>query len=426
MIDRFVNSVFRAHSVQAYAHRAVPTPAWDIIPLQLGRGERVERVAALLPTLRVEVNQAMRRAGAASTEIVISLREQPLSLEVLRPVIPAIPWPGPALHMEPHRALLGVTYDATGKAERLEWELSDPATPHVLVAGITGAGKTFLLRSALLSLLWGTSPAALALFVIDGVGGANLMQFRAFPHLHPGAYSQGMANATEVVAHVAHLAAIDPPARPERLLLVVDEVQLIALQRQDRIIVELQRLATTGRNRGVHLVLATQRPTAEAISTLIRAQMGLRLVGAVSTKEESKIASGRAELGAELLPRSKGLFYAVEGSAVTRFQVPAITANDMLAHRQATLERWCAVVPPTLPALPPLPESVRAVDSQALANTFARFTDPDTGGLREGGITAGLRSLLRIPEGQPLPGGRQYQAARAQLATLHQQYLEKL
>jgi DNA segregation ATPase FtsK/SpoIIIE-like protein len=81
----------------------------------------------------------------------------------------------------------------------------------------------------------------------------------------------------------------------------------------------LTRLSQRGREAGIHLVAATQRPSAAILSGLMRANFPLRLVGRVISGDDAKVAAGRHGTGAETLT-GRGDFLAVTGGKTIRFQ----------------------------------------------------------------------------------------------------------
>ena len=93
------------------------------------------------------------------------------------------------------------------------------------------------------------------------------------------------------------------------------------------------RLAQRGREAGIHLITCTQKPSAELVSGLLKANFPVRLVGAVSSPEDAKVASGLAGIGAEKL-LGRGDFLLVAKGDVIRFQAAYATEEEMA---QATL-----------------------------------------------------------------------------------------
>ncbi|HEX7805913.1 MAG TPA: FtsK/SpoIIIE domain-containing protein, partial [Cellulomonas sp.] len=181
--------------------------------------------------------------------------------------------------------------------------------PHALVAGTTGAGKSALLQTVVLSLALAHPPTRLAIALVDYKGGASFGACADLPHVvgqvtdldgslatralaglraelnrrERTLAAAGVADLTEL--WLAHDAGATSPLPPPRLLVVVDEFRAMADEHPD-FLPGLLRLAAQGRSLGMHLVLATQRP-AGAIGPDLRANISLRIALRVTDAAES-------------------------------------------------------------------------------------------------------------------------------------------
>ena len=237
-------------------------------------------------------------------------------------------------------ALLGLTDDGAPLLARL----SSPEVAHVLVAGTTGSGKTALLRTMAVSLALGHAPEDLRLLCLDPKGRA----FRALlgaPHL----VRPPVVEPTEAVEALHSLVRLmevrdRQGEHAPRIVVFVDEVADLVVQStrrngQAEIETLLTRLAQRGREAGIHLVAATQRPSAAVLSGVLRANFPLRLVGKVVSADDARVAAGRAGTDAHLL-NGRGDFLAVGGSAQPlRFQVAYIGEREA---QQELATRWRA------------------------------------------------------------------------------------
>ncbi|MEP7792602.1 FtsK/SpoIIIE domain-containing protein [Sanguibacter sp. 25GB23B1] len=215
----------------------------------------------------------------------------------------------------PHdlRATVGVGND--GRPVTLDL-LADG--PHALVAGTTGAGKSELLQTILLTLALRASPDDLAIALVDYKGGASFGACVDLPHvvgqvtdLDPGIVERALDGLRAELRRRERLFATvgstnlddyrDAPDRPEqlpRLLVVVDEFRAMA-DDHPLFIPGLVRIAAQGRSLGVHLVLATQRPSG-AITPDMRANISLRIALRVADDADSVDIIGSS--GAAAIP----------------------------------------------------------------------------------------------------------------------------
>lgn len=177
--------------------------------------------------------------------------------------------------------------------------------PHALVAGTTGSGKSELLRTLVLSLAATASPRHLTFVLIDFKGGSAFDACARLPHtcgvvtdLDEHLASRALRCLEAELRHrelrlrqvgaddLGHLRRIDPGGEPlPRLVVVVDEFATLAAELPD-FVDSLVGVAQRGRSLGVHLVLATQRPSG-AVSESIRANLSLRLALRVQSTADS-------------------------------------------------------------------------------------------------------------------------------------------
>ncbi|MDM8084657.1 FtsK/SpoIIIE domain-containing protein [Cellulomonas cellasea] len=180
--------------------------------------------------------------------------------------------------------------------------------PHALVAGTTGAGKSALLRTLVLSLALAHPPERLAIALVDYKGGASFGPCADLPHvvgqvtdldghlalraltglraeLRRREHALAEAGCADVSAWWARHVPGAGPTPPPRLLVVIDEFRALADEAPD-FVPGLLRLAAQGRSLGMHLVLATQRP-AGAVNADLRANIALRIALRVTDAAES-------------------------------------------------------------------------------------------------------------------------------------------
>lgn len=220
--------------------------------------------------------------------------------------------------------------------------------PHLLVAGATGSGKSVVINSILMSLLYKHSPDMLKLILVDPKR-VELSLYNNIPHLITpvitdtkkvmGALKWAvneMDRRYEMLSKVAtrdiltyntKMAEKKEPFMP-MLVIVIDEMaDLMASYGRD-VEAAIVRLAQMSRAVGIHLILSTQRPSVEVITGLIKANITSRIALQVASQIDSRTILDMA--GAErLLGKGDMLFISNESSKPRRVQGPNVTENEV-------------------------------------------------------------------------------------------------
>ena len=226
--------------------------------------------------------------------------------------------------------LLGVDEEQ----HQLVIELTAPTSVHAAVVGMTGSGKSTLMRTMILSAQM-IGGAQVALF--DPSGG-----FRALAG-HPSVWRGGLFRTPdECELGLAALARSIGRGAPRLTYVFVDEVPELIMQRP-KIKDHLARLAQAGRHAGLHLVIGAQHPLASDLGPMTMRNIPVRLVGRVADTTAAYHATGRRNSGAETL-RGRGDFMVVNGGTMQHFQVAYASPNNLLT--------WARHFPPRSPRLP--------------------------------------------------------------------------
>lgn len=227
-------------------------------------------------------------------------------------------------------AILGI--DAEGVPLLLR--LSSPDVAHCLIAGTTGSGKTELARTLVASLAMHQKPRDLQLALFDPKA-RGLAIFAALPHLlFPVA-----SDPDEMQGRLHYLVGEmerrdrDGMARP-RIVVVVDELADALHACGHSLEQHLTRLVQRGRSAGISVVACTQKPSAAAMSTLMRANFPVRLVGRVTSADDARVAAGIGGTGAEKLA-GRGDFLLIAGGQVIRFQAAQMQPHDVPMEQPA-------------------------------------------------------------------------------------------
>jgi DNA segregation ATPase FtsK/SpoIIIE-like protein len=172
--------------------------------------------------------------------------------------------------------------------------------PHLLLAGATGSGKTLWMLAAILVLALGISADQLDIIIID-VKAIDFEALSALPHLREGhiivdpdeavdvltqLIERDIADRTKVLrdagcANLRELRARRPDVKMKQVVVAIDEYAelTMTLSREERAAFERQvlRLAQRARAAGVHMLVATQRPSSESISGALKANLPARI-----------------------------------------------------------------------------------------------------------------------------------------------------
>jgi len=178
--------------------------------------------------------------------------------------------------------------------------------PHLLIAGATGSGKTVCLECTIASLLMNNTPEDLRFIMIDPKR-VELIAFEGLPHLMaPVVTESGMAAEAlewanqEMDRRYKQLAATKShsierynrnrriPDRMPYVVVVVDELADLMMARRHEVEAHLCRLAQMGRAVGIHVVVATQRPSVDVITGLIKANFPTRISFMVVSQIDSR------------------------------------------------------------------------------------------------------------------------------------------
>ena len=229
--------------------------------------------------------------------------------------------------------------------ELVDIDFSNSLSPHLLIGGTTGSGKSEALNVILYGLVKYYSPKELRLLLVDPKG-TELLSFDKTPHL------EGVISWDDVDAlGLLKKAVAEMQSRYEKLrqsgcrsiaefnaqtpddsrlpwwLVVLDEYADLTSDpsMKKEIEAELKRLAQKARASGIHVIIATQKPSAEVISTNLRANLPAQLALRVKSATESRVIMD--ESGAEML-NGRGDAYLKSGGSTTRVQCALVTKED--------------------------------------------------------------------------------------------------
>jgi DNA segregation ATPase FtsK/SpoIIIE, S-DNA-T family len=220
--------------------------------------------------------------------------------------------------------------------------------PHVLIAGTTGSGKSGCINAIITSVLLRSNPDEARLILIDPKR-VELNHYESIPHLltpvvsSPKEAAAVLANVVgEMDRRYERLSELRARSLPEAnralrqrnerplpyLLVVIDELADLMMTSPQAVEDAVIRLAQKSRAVGIHLVLATQRPSVDVITGMIKANVPSRIAFAVSSQTDSRVILDQA--GAEsLLGQGDMLFKPLGTSRLQRVQGAYVTEEEI-------------------------------------------------------------------------------------------------
>lgn len=221
--------------------------------------------------------------------------------------------------------------------------------PHLLIAGATGSGKSVCINGIISSLLYQTTPDELQFLMVDPKM-VELIGYEGIPHLRMPVVTEmdrvvGILKwavremehryrllASKGVRNIAGLNASLSGSQGERplpyLVVVIDELADLMMVAPDEVEKNICRLAQLGRAAGIHLVVATQRPSVDVITGLIKANFTVRIAFSVTSQVDSRVILDMA--GAEkLLGRGDMLYMPTDSSKPIRLQGAYVSDSEI-------------------------------------------------------------------------------------------------
>ncbi len=240
--------------------------------------------------------------------------------------------------------------------------------PHLLIAGKTGSGKSVGMNAFLCSLLWNNSPEDLKLILIDPKR-VELKRYDKLPHLltpvivepekSVSALAWAVAEMNRRYRMLSEVGVVNlqeyndkfPEKKEPRIVIVIDELADLMMVAGKDVEAAVVRIAQLARAVGMHLMVATQRPSVDVVTGLIKANLPARIAFRVSSQIDSRTiidgmgAEGLLGLGDMLyldgnsgnLTRIQGIYISNdEVERLTNFlklQFPEMMANDEITNQ---------------------------------------------------------------------------------------------
>ncbi len=303
------------------------------------RGVKISRIAALADDLALALAATSVRIEApipGKSAVGIEVPNATTSIVAIREILEALPQRGtiPPLNM-------ALGKDITGRA--VFGDLGK--MPHLLVAGATGSGKSVCLNCIIASLLVTATPDQVQMLFIDPKR-VELTVYNGIPHLIKEVITDARIAAGALfemtkemdqryerfakagVRKIEEYNAKFPDEKLPFIVIVIDELADLMLIAPAKVETTICRLAQLARATGIHLIVATQRPSVDVITGIIKANIPSRIAFAVSSQVDSRtiLDMGGAE---RLLGRGDMLFLPIDAPKPKRSQGAYISGEEV-------------------------------------------------------------------------------------------------
>ena len=339
---RLLQDALDSFAIDALVHDAIVGPRVTQFRVRPGFGVRVEAIASLEKNIALAMSANAVRIQApipGESYVGVEIPNRNSTPLTLRGALESAAWRTSTAEIP---LILGM--DITGRQT-----LCDLArAPHALIAGATGSGKSVCISNLILSLIYRFRPDELELMLID----PKIVEFaiyRDLPHLiHPVVTDpkqacqalkwlvREMERRYEILAekNVRNLAGYNAKATTEGfaklpyIVLIIDELADLMMTASAEIETPIARLAQMARAVGIHTLLATQRPSVNVITGIIKANYPTRMAFQVSSQIDSRtILDGK---GAESLQGRGDMLYSPPGlGRLQRLQAPFVDDSEI-------------------------------------------------------------------------------------------------
>ncbi len=360
---RRLNETLASFKIEAHIINVTRGPSVTRYEVELDKGVRLNKLTTMAEDIALNLGASGVRIAAVPGKISvvgIEVPNQAVTTVSLREVIDS-----PAFANSKSKSSFAVGKDISGNC--IVGNISK--LPHMLIAGTTGSGKSVCMNSIIISLLYKASPDDVKLIMVDPKM-VELGIYNSIPHLMIPVVTDPKKAAgslqwavTEMLRRYkamsdegvrdleAYNAIMEHEEHPKlpQIVVIIDELADLMLAAAKEVEESICRIAQMGRASGIHLIIATQRPSADVITGLMKANIPSRIAFAVASAMESRIILDTT--GAEKLVGKGDMLFApigsgkpvrVQGCFVTDDEVEAVASyvkeNFMTEYDEGVME----------------------------------------------------------------------------------------
>ncbi|HSB81744.1 MAG TPA: DNA translocase FtsK [Candidatus Methylomirabilis sp.] len=374
--SRILEKKLQEFGVEGRVTAVNPGPVITSYELEPGPGIKINRIVALADDLALGLKALSVRVVApipGKAAVGVEIPNQNRATVHLREVLAAKEFANESLHLP---LALGKEIGGAPVVADLT------QMPHLLIAGETGSGKSVCINALILSLLYRSQPKNVRLLLIDPKR-VELSVYNGIPHLADKVVSDTKDAARRLQRVVVHMEEryklfaqvgarnlqsynrrmeLEPPTPDDlaqgsyrgqlpMLVVVIDELADLIMAAQSDVENAIMRLAQMARAVGIHLIVATQRPSVDVLTGVIKANFPARISFRVASKVDSRTILDMN--GAEALLGKGDMLYIPPGSSkpirihgcnVTEVEIRRVV--DFLAAQSKAPEFVWALLPP--------------------------------------------------------------------------------
>ena len=295
----FLINTLKDFGIEVKIHRTVCGPVITRYELEPAKGVKVSKITSLADDLSLVLRATHIRVVApipGEAAVGIEVPNSQSLLVALREILEAEEW-------DKYKGRIPIALGKTIDGKLLLSDLS--SLPHLLIAGATGSGKSVCINTIIMSLLYKFTPKELRLLLVDPKR-VELMIYNDIPHLYSPIVNDAKyatVSLRKLVVEMenrykqfAEINARDITAYNNKqsegkmpyIIVVIDELADLMLVAAREVETSITRLAQLARGVGIHLILATQRPSVDVITGVIKANFPSRIAFQVASKVDSR------------------------------------------------------------------------------------------------------------------------------------------